>query len=100
MFSRSPADNIGLLGTLLAHAVRTSNQWKMEKTLNDSTTECFSILIPKGKHEDVSITLWVGQKEGLQLLETFQLQPTWSEIPNHPPPLSQSQGEQGVSRLV
>ncbi|PYH96030.1 hypothetical protein BO71DRAFT_190269 [Aspergillus ellipticus CBS 707.79] len=100
MFSKSPANNIGVLGALLANAIRTSNQWKMEKAMNDHTTECLNMLIPKGRHEDVSITLWVGQKEGLQLLETFQLQPTWSELPSHPPPLSQSQRVQSVSLHV
>jgi hypothetical protein len=83
MFSNAPTAQIPLLGELLSDAVQTSQQWKAERKRSESTTECLTTLIPKGQNEDISITLWVGQVVGLELLNDFKLQPTWSALPKH-----------------
>ncbi len=46
-------------------------------------TECFTALIPLGKKEDIFITLWVGYREGVQILHNFMIQRTWSVLLSH-----------------
>lgn len=78
MFSKAPTSQIALLGSLLSNAVQASKQWEIERKQEEPTTECLTTLIPEGKNEDISITLWVGRREGLQVLELLKLQWTWS----------------------
>jgi hypothetical protein len=77
---------IPLLGDLLSNAVQTSIQWEMEKKLGEPTTECLTTLIPEGGNKDVSITLWVGSKEGFRLIDKFNLEWAWSASPCHVSP--------------
>lgn len=83
MFSKAPTSEISLLGSLLSNAVQTSKQWEIERRRAEPTTECLTTLIPKGENEDISLTLWVGRREGLQVLELLKLQRTWSALPSH-----------------
>ncbi len=78
MFSKAPTDRIPLLGKLLSDAVQTSYQWKMERELAEQTTDCLTTMIPKDQNQDISITLWIGQETGDQMIDAFKLRPTWS----------------------
>ena len=100
MFSKAPTSQISLLGDLLSNAVQTSKQWEIEKRQGETTTECLTTLIPKGENEDISITLWVGRREGLQVLELFKLRRTWSALPKHLSLQPQTRREQNESHLV
>jgi hypothetical protein len=78
MFSKAPTSQIPFLGNLLSDAVQTSHQWKMERELAEPTTDCLTTMIPKNPTQDISITLWVGQETGDQMIDIFKLRPTWS----------------------
>ena len=83
MFSKAPSNRILLLGYPFSKAVQASNQWEMERSLAGATTECFTTLIPEGENEDISVNLLVGRVEGLQILNTFMMERTWSASPSH-----------------
>jgi hypothetical protein len=83
MYSQAPTSQIALLGTLLSDAVQNSRQWAMERNLGEKTTDCVTTLIPKDPTEDISVTLWVGRMEGLQMNDVFRLRPKWSSLPSH-----------------
>jgi hypothetical protein len=83
MYSKGPAEGINLSGHLFSKAISASNQWKLERSLGESTTECVTVLIPEGQAEDMSVTLWVGRWEGYRMLDAFMLKPTWSIPPKH-----------------
>lgn len=63
------------LGETLTPAMQTSTQWKWERELGGSTIDCLNVLSPKNRKQDISITLLVGFKAGMQLVEQFQLLP-------------------------
>ncbi|OCK99258.1 uncharacterized protein K441DRAFT_652650 [Cenococcum geophilum 1.58] len=73
MFSKAPASHIPLLGNLLSNAVQTSKQWEIERRLGELITECLTTLIPEGENKDISITLWVSQREAAQVIDVFKL---------------------------
>ncbi|GIK00345.1 hypothetical protein Aspvir_004367 [Aspergillus viridinutans] len=83
MFSKAPVDKIPLLGPLLSNAIQASNQWKMERNLDEPITDCCNALLPEGEHEDISITLCVGRREGVQMIDLLKQRRTWSALPNH-----------------
>ncbi|PVH92350.1 hypothetical protein DM02DRAFT_575900 [Periconia macrospinosa] len=74
-YSEAPIDLISDLGETLTPAMQTSNQWKWERELRGSTTDCLNVLSPKSRNQDISITIVVGFKAGMQLVEQFQLSP-------------------------
>jgi hypothetical protein len=82
MFSKGPCTKMAHLGKVIEEGIQTSNQWKVERMRGDSTTDCLTTLIPEGENEDISITLWVGRRAGLQLLDLFNLERTWSAAPS------------------
>lgn len=86
MYSKAPVDQILLLGDLLSKAVRSSRQWKIERRLGESTTDCLTTIIPEDTAQDISVTLWVGQEAGLQMNDTFSLVPKWTSLPSHGEP--------------
>lgn len=100
MFSKAPSTHIPLLGDLIYNAVHESNQWKTERGAGEPITDCLTILIPRGEDEDMSITLWIGREKGLQLLDTFKLQRTWSAPPSHRSPQPYTQPEHGIPHSV
>ncbi len=83
MLSKSPISQIPLLGNLLSDAVQTSHHWRMERSLEEPTTDCLTTMIPKDPTQDISITLWVGPETGDQMTNIFMLRPTWSSLPSH-----------------
>jgi hypothetical protein len=83
MFSKAPIAQISLLGSLLSDAVQSNRQWKIERMLEESTTDCLITLIPRDPTEDISITLWVGHMDGLQMNDIFELRLKWSSLPSH-----------------
>ena len=93
MFSKAPLNSMMLLGDPLFRAIRTSNQWAMDDRMGEARTGCITILIPRGKNEDISINILVGRVEGLQILNTFMMEWTWSASHNHESPLSHIQQE-------
>jgi hypothetical protein len=95
MFSKAPIDHIPFLGSPLYQAIQSSNQWQIESSRGEPTTECLTALIPEGQN-DISITLWVGRRAGLQMLDMFKLLPTWSAPPTHLTPPPQTQEEQNA----
>ncbi|KAL4801669.1 hypothetical protein BDV18DRAFT_148524 [Aspergillus unguis] len=83
MYSNAPVYLIPHLGDLLAEAIRSSHQWKVERALGESKTACLTTIIPKDPTQDVSINLWVGAEAGHQLNDKFNLVPKWTSLPNH-----------------
>lgn len=55
--------------------MRSSNQWKWERTIGGLTTDCLNALAPKNRSQDISINVLVGFEEGTQLIEKLQLVP-------------------------
>jgi len=77
---------MSLLGELLFEAVSSSRQWKLERRLGESTTDCLTTLMPEDPAQDISITLWVGQEAGLKINDSFSLVPKWKSLPSHGEP--------------
>lgn len=86
MYSNAPTGHIQKLGDLLANAVRSSRQWKIERSLGETTTNCLTIMVPQNPTQDISITLWVGPETGLHLNSLFNLVPQWTSLPSHGEP--------------
>ena len=82
MFSNAPIDRIHLLVNILLDAMQNSRQWKIERERGEPTTECLTTMFPEDPDQDISITLWVGRKEGLNMNELIMLQRTWSAWPS------------------
>ncbi|KAL4755869.1 uncharacterized protein BDW70DRAFT_33765 [Aspergillus foveolatus] len=83
IYSNAPVHLIPDLGDLLAEAVKSSHQWKVERALGETTTDCLTAIIPKDATRDISITLWVGAEAGHQLNNKFNLVPKWTSLPTH-----------------
>ena len=83
MFSKAPTSQIPLLSELLPDAIQNSRQWRKERELGEPTTDCFTTMIPIDPDQDISISLWVGRREGLQMNEMAMLQRTWSAWHSH-----------------
>ncbi|PCG88447.1 Hypothetical protein PENO1_109160 [Penicillium occitanis (nom. inval.)] len=83
MFSKAPSDSLLLLGDPLFKAVQASKQWAIDRTLEEARTGCITILIPAGKDEDISVNILVGRVQGLEMLNTFMMEWTWSASRNH-----------------
>lgn len=65
-----------LLGDPLFDAVAASNQWQWERKIGGLTTDCMNVLVPEEPSQDISITLSVGHKKGLEVIDKFKLAPT------------------------
>jgi hypothetical protein len=98
MFSKAPIDQIHLLGSPFCQAIQSSNQWQIESSRGETTTDCLAALIPEGQN-DISINLIVGRRAGLEMLDLFKLLPTWSASPTHLTPPPQTQEEQNAPHL-
>ena len=83
MFSKAPTSQIPLLTNFLLDAIQNSVQWKKERELGESTTDCLTTMIPKDPDQDISISLWVGRVEGYQINDMIMLQRTWSAGHSH-----------------
>jgi len=77
MYSKAPVDEISLACSLLPYAIENSSQWKRERALGEATTDCITIMIPESPGQDISITIWVGRKQGLDLNERLNFERTW-----------------------
>ena len=82
-YSKASVDLIPQLGGLMYQAIENSQQWKMERAAGEETTDCFTTIIPEDTNADISITLLVGQRAGMQFLEKLKLKPTWSSLLGH-----------------
>ncbi|KAJ5830858.1 uncharacterized protein N7525_009111 [Penicillium rubens] len=82
-YSEASVDLVPQLGELMYKAIETSQQWKMERAAGEETTDCFTTIIPEDTNADISITLLVGQRAGMQFLEKLKLKPTWSSLLGH-----------------
>jgi hypothetical protein len=75
-YSGAPFESVSLLGDLLSTAIRSSTQWQWERQLATvRTTDCVNVLAPKNRSQDISITLLVGYKQGMQMVDALQLEP-------------------------
>jgi len=83
MFSKAPTSQLSLLSDLLPDAIQNSHQWKKERELGEPTTDCLTTMIPEDPDQDISISLWVGRKEGYQINQMIMLQRTWSAWHSH-----------------
>jgi len=83
MFSGAPTSHIPLLSTLIPDAIQSSRLWITERQAGEPRTECLTAMIPRDENADISITLWVGQQAGVQLLDSLNLQPMWSSSHGH-----------------
>jgi hypothetical protein len=82
-YSKASVNLIPQLGPLIYKAIENSQQWKMERAAGEETTDCFATIIPENTNADISITLLVGQRAGMQFLEKLKLKPTWSSLLGH-----------------
>lgn len=83
MFSRAPVRRIPLIKEHISNAIQTSRLWRTERVALEPTTECLTTMIPEDENADISITMWVGQEAGIELLKVLELQPTWSSSLGH-----------------
>jgi hypothetical protein len=83
MFSKAPIDRVPRLSKILFLAIQSSRHWKAEREAGELATNCLTTMIPEDQNEDISITLWVGQRAGLQIRDLLELQPTWSSLFGH-----------------
>jgi len=65
-----------LLGDSLFDAMAASNQWIWERKVGGLTTDCMNAMVPEDRSQDISITLSVGYRKGLEVIDKFKLQPT------------------------
>uniref|UniRef100_A0A093XC93 Uncharacterized protein n=1 Tax=Talaromyces marneffei PM1 TaxID=1077442 RepID=A0A093XC93_TALMA len=94
MFSKAPSNSLLLLGDPLLKAIQASNQWAVDRKLEEARTGCITILIPAGKNEDVSVNILVGRVQGLEMLNTFMMERIWSASHTHQSLLPHIQQEQ------
>ncbi len=47
MFFKAPTSQIPLLSNLLPDAIQNSLQWKKEREMGESTTDCLTTMIPE-----------------------------------------------------
>uniref|UniRef100_A0A093UXX3 Uncharacterized protein n=1 Tax=Talaromyces marneffei PM1 TaxID=1077442 RepID=A0A093UXX3_TALMA len=83
MFSRAPVHRIPLIKDHIPNAMQTSQLWRTERVGLEPTTNCLTMMIPQDENADISITMWVGQQAGMELLKVLELQPTWSSSLGH-----------------
>lgn len=76
MFSNASPNLNDLFGARLFQAIQASKQWEM------FGTDCITVFIPVDEHEDISINLRVGRKEGCELLKQFRWNRTWLNLDN------------------
>jgi hypothetical protein len=75
MFSKVPRHLIRpYLGDDLADVMEASNNWKVEERLGETTTQCITALIPEGPNEDMSFTIWAGQRRGGSMMEKLKME--------------------------
>jgi len=63
---------IEILEDPIKAAFKASTQWKQEREIGLTTTDCMIALIPRNKSEDISIVFSVGHKKGLELMNELQ----------------------------
>ncbi|KAH7378965.1 hypothetical protein BKA64DRAFT_648391 [Cadophora sp. MPI-SDFR-AT-0126] len=85
MYSNGPISQVSSFGELLSNAIQSSNQWKKERELGESTTNCWTTMIPRDPNQDISITIWLGRKDGHRVNVALMVEPTWSS-PSSPRP--------------
>ena len=76
-------DIIPQLGELMQNAIRNSQQWQMERVAGETTTDCVTTIIPEDKNADISITLLVGRRAGMQSLKVLKQKLVWSSVLGH-----------------
>lgn len=74
--SEAPISLMPLLGDPLFNAVAASNQWKWERNVGGPTTDCMNAMVPQDRNQDISITLSLGYRKGLEVIDKFKLAPT------------------------
>jgi len=74
--SEAPISLMPLLGNPLFDAVAASNQWIWERKVGGPTTDCMNAMAPEDRSQDISITLSVGYRKGLEVIDKFQLATT------------------------
>jgi hypothetical protein len=74
--SEAPISLMPLLGNSLFDAVAASNQWIWERKVGGPTTDCINAIVPEDRSQDISITLSVGYRKGLEVINKFQLATT------------------------
>ena len=70
----------------LLNAIRSSRQWKEERTSKMERTGCMTIFVPDDPIVDVSIQLYVSQESGFTLGDQFDLVRTDVSEQKHPEP--------------
>ncbi|KAG0644965.1 hypothetical protein D0Z07_9340 [Hyphodiscus hymeniophilus] len=79
MYTNAPASNISKLPEPFRTAVQNGRLCKWEKGQNGlETTGCLATLFPKDNTQDVSFTIWCGNKDGYRLNDFFGLRATSS----------------------
>jgi hypothetical protein len=71
MYTNAPASNITKMPEPFRTAIENSRQWKWERNQGLTTTGCWPSLFPKDQKQDVSFTIWCGNKDGNRLTDFF-----------------------------
>jgi len=71
MYTNAPASNISKMPEPFRTAIENSRQWKWERSQGLKTTGCWPSLFPKDQTQDVSFTIWCGNKGGEHLTDFF-----------------------------
>jgi hypothetical protein len=80
VFSKGQRGLFHNLGDLLFEAAETSNVWKAEDSIGETTTSSMTMMIPEGMNQDASISLWIGRKLAERVIREFKLSRTWSAL--------------------
>lgn len=74
LYSRALCNNLNDLG-ILANAVRSSERWRLEQSLNpvEDRTGCVTALAPFNQSDDMQISISVGLKEGMDIVDHLKL---------------------------
>ncbi|KAH6692793.1 hypothetical protein BKA61DRAFT_684092 [Leptodontidium sp. MPI-SDFR-AT-0119] len=71
MYTNAPASNISKMPEPFRTAIENSRLWKWERRQGLETTGCWPSLFPKDQTQDVSFTIWCGNKDGNRLTDFF-----------------------------
>ncbi|KAH7393707.1 hypothetical protein BKA64DRAFT_710036 [Cadophora sp. MPI-SDFR-AT-0126] len=71
MYTNAPASNISKMPEPFRTAIENSRLWKWERRQGLETTGCWPSLFPKDQTQDVSFTIWCGNKDGERLTDIF-----------------------------
>jgi hypothetical protein len=74
IYTNAPASDISKMPEPFRAAIQNGRLWNWERSQNMETTGCWPSLFPKDNTQDVSFTIWCGNKDGHRLAQFFGAQ--------------------------